>query len=337
MSQQTVSPVDGRVYCRARRRRARRDRRRPGAARCAPSARGAHVPVGARAAICERFCEEFERVAIAIAAELTWQMGRPIRFAPSEVRGTLERARYMIGIAAERARRRRSRCQGRLPTASFAASRWASCSPSRPGIIPYLIAVNSVVPAIMAGNAVLLKHSAQTPLCAERFAECFAGRGPAGRACSRCCICRTRTPSASSAIARVAFVAFTGLGGRRARGAARRRGALHRRRASSSAAAIRRTCAHDANLAPCDRESRGRRLLQQRPVLLRDPAHLCAPSRVRASSSTAAIALDAAISCSAIRRDTATTLGPAGATCGRRAVRRQIGASSVGGRARRDR
>jgi len=42
---------------------------------------------------------------------------------------------------------------------------------------PYLIAVNSVVPALMAGNAVVLKHSAQTPLCAERFEECFAAAG----------------------------------------------------------------------------------------------------------------------------------------------------------------
>jgi acyl-CoA reductase-like NAD-dependent aldehyde dehydrogenase len=42
---------------------------------------------------------------------------------------------------------------------------------------PYLIAVNAVVPALMAGNAVVLKHSAQTPLCAERFAEAFATSG----------------------------------------------------------------------------------------------------------------------------------------------------------------
>ena len=38
---------------------------------------------------------------------------------------------------------------------------------------PYLTSVNSVVPAILAGNAVLLKHSAQTPFCAERYAEVF--------------------------------------------------------------------------------------------------------------------------------------------------------------------
>jgi acyl-CoA reductase-like NAD-dependent aldehyde dehydrogenase len=42
---------------------------------------------------------------------------------------------------------------------------------------PYLIAVNSVVPALMAGNAVVLKHSAQTPLCAERFAASLAAAG----------------------------------------------------------------------------------------------------------------------------------------------------------------
>jgi acyl-CoA reductase-like NAD-dependent aldehyde dehydrogenase len=42
---------------------------------------------------------------------------------------------------------------------------------------PYLTAVNSVVPALLAGNAVVLKHSAQTPLCAERFAEAFEAAG----------------------------------------------------------------------------------------------------------------------------------------------------------------
>jgi acyl-CoA reductase-like NAD-dependent aldehyde dehydrogenase len=42
---------------------------------------------------------------------------------------------------------------------------------------PYLIAVNSVVPALMAGNVVVLKHSAQTPLCAERFEQCLREAG----------------------------------------------------------------------------------------------------------------------------------------------------------------
>jgi acyl-CoA reductase-like NAD-dependent aldehyde dehydrogenase len=103
-------------------------------------------------------------------------MGRPIRYAPSEVRGTLERARYMVDIAAEALadvdagpKQGFRRFVRREPLGVvFTVAAWN---------YPYLIAVNSVVPAIMAGNAVVLKHSAQTPLCAERFAECFREAG----------------------------------------------------------------------------------------------------------------------------------------------------------------
>ena len=50
-----------------------------------------------------------------------------------------------------------------------------------PWNFPYLTAVNAVLPALIAGNAVVLKHSHQTPLCAERFHEAFASAGvPAG-------------------------------------------------------------------------------------------------------------------------------------------------------------
>ena len=62
------------------------------------------MPLEDRAAIIERFCSEFEQRGPQIATELTWQMGRPQRFAASEVRGTLERARYMNAIARDRTR-----------------------------------------------------------------------------------------------------------------------------------------------------------------------------------------------------------------------------------------
>jgi acyl-CoA reductase-like NAD-dependent aldehyde dehydrogenase len=74
---------------------------------------------------------------------------------------------------------------------------------------PYLTAVNSVVPALVAGNAVILKHSAQTPLCAERFAEAFAAAGlPEG-------VFQHLHLSHDSALTMIAggsvdFVAFTG-------------------------------------------------------------------------------------------------------------------------------
>jgi len=176
---QTISPVDGRLY-------AERPLAGPlevdatlAAAREAQRA-WRSVPLAERSALLTRFCERFEAQRDAIAQELSWQMGRPIRYAPTEVRGTLERARHMIAIA-----------PGALadidagPKTDF--QRFVRREPL--GVVltiaswnyPYLIAVNSVVPALLAGNTVVLKHSGQTPLCAERFAACAREAGlPSG-------------------------------------------------------------------------------------------------------------------------------------------------------------
>ena len=175
----TVSPVDGRTY-------AEREYAGPTEIECALASAVAaqrswrHVPVSERAAICTRFVAAFEASGGRIAEEIAWQIGRPISAAPGEVRGTLERARYMIEAAAGALQdldcgeagglRRFIRREPHGVVLTIAAWNY-----------PFLIAVNSVVPAIMAGNAVLLKHSAQTPLAAERFAECFAQAGlPSG-------------------------------------------------------------------------------------------------------------------------------------------------------------
>ena len=42
---------------------------------------------------------------------------------------------------------------------------------------PLLTAINGVVPAILSGNSVILKHSQQTPLCAERLLSAFKAAG----------------------------------------------------------------------------------------------------------------------------------------------------------------
>ncbi len=98
MSIRTISPVDGSVY--AERTAATVAQIEQTLQRaCAAQPQWREVPIAERAAIIGRFCGEFERRGAAIATGLSWQMGRPIRFAPSEVRGTLERARYMTGIA----------------------------------------------------------------------------------------------------------------------------------------------------------------------------------------------------------------------------------------------
>jgi acyl-CoA reductase-like NAD-dependent aldehyde dehydrogenase len=173
--QRTISPVDGSVYV-------ERTLAAPAQIEAAlETARLAQrlwraTPIAERAAVLGRFCDTFEDHRDAIAEELCWQMGRPVRYAPNEVRGTLERARHMVAIApaaladtdvGPKAGFRRFLRREPLGVV-FTVAAWN---------YPYLIAVNSVVPALMAGNAVVLKHSAQTPLCAERFEQCLREAG----------------------------------------------------------------------------------------------------------------------------------------------------------------
>jgi acyl-CoA reductase-like NAD-dependent aldehyde dehydrogenase len=205
--QKTISPVDGSVYV---------ERALAGAGEIDAALERAvkaqrawrNVPIAERAAICTRFCDAFEKQRDAIALELTWQMGRPIRYSANEVRGMLERARYMIDIAPEALAD-----VDAGPKADF--KRFVRREPL--GVVftvaawnyPYLIAVNSVVPAIMAGNAVVLKHSAQTPLCAERFASCFKEAGLPDGVFQVLHLSHEDTERVVKD-ARVAFVAFTG-------------------------------------------------------------------------------------------------------------------------------
>ena len=132
--------------------------------------------IAERAKICSAAVDAFVANGEEIAKELSWQMGRPVSQAPGEVRGFAERARYMIEIA--------PKALGDIdagPKENF--KRYVHREPL--GVVftvaawnyPYLIAVNSVIPAIMAGNAVVLKHSGQTPLCAERIGAALKAGG----------------------------------------------------------------------------------------------------------------------------------------------------------------
>jgi acyl-CoA reductase-like NAD-dependent aldehyde dehydrogenase len=173
--QKTISPVDGRVYVERPQATDEQVARALQAARAA-QARWRHVPPAERVALVNRFIDAFVANREAIAEELTWQMGRPLAQSPGEVRGFEERARYMAGIAQEaladidagpKENFRRFIRREPLGVVLVLA----------PWNYPYLTSVNAVVPAILAGNAVVLKHSSQTPLCAERFAEAFRAAG----------------------------------------------------------------------------------------------------------------------------------------------------------------
>ena len=139
------------------------------------------VPIAERAERLGRAVDAFVSERDRIAHEITLQMGRPIAHSPSEVRGFEERARFMIGIAAD------ALADLPAPNPLPAFTRFVRREPLgtvlviAPWNYPYLTAVNSIVPALMAGNAVVLKPSSQTPLTAERMADAFhAGGLPEG-------------------------------------------------------------------------------------------------------------------------------------------------------------
>jgi len=135
------------------------------------------VPVEARTAICRRMVALMVERADPIAIELTVQMGRPVTQTPNEIRrGFQERATYMIDVAAEmladlpvEAREGFQRFIRRQPLGVILVL--------APWNYPYLTSVNAIVPAIMAGNSVILKMALQTPLVAERYAEAFIDAG----------------------------------------------------------------------------------------------------------------------------------------------------------------
>jgi acyl-CoA reductase-like NAD-dependent aldehyde dehydrogenase len=173
--QRTISPVDGRVLVE----RELADERAIAAALERAEAAFAGwrtIPVRERVALLGRAVDAFVADREAIAAEITWQMGRPIAQSPGEIRGFEERARYMLEVAPE--------ALADLPAGEKAGfTRFVRKEPLglvfvvAPWNYPYLTAVNAVIPALAAGNVVLLKHSAQTPLCAERFQAAFDAAG----------------------------------------------------------------------------------------------------------------------------------------------------------------
>jgi acyl-CoA reductase-like NAD-dependent aldehyde dehydrogenase len=162
-----ISPVDGREVARRRSASAAAIESAVAAARRA-QAQWAEVSIAERARFCSAFVDAMLAMREEAGPELSWQMGRPVRYAANELNGFEERARYMIGIAA----------QALAPVEPQAKSGFRRYIRREPlGVVltiapwnyPYLTAVNSVVPALMAGNAVLLKHAAQTLLVGDRF------------------------------------------------------------------------------------------------------------------------------------------------------------------------
>jgi acyl-CoA reductase-like NAD-dependent aldehyde dehydrogenase len=173
--QKTFTPIDGSLYVERAYNSGSEIESALDKARAAAKAWKA-TPIAERARLLSKAVDAFIAHGAEIAEEITRQIGRPLAQSPGEVRGFEERARYMIEIAPSAL----ADIEGG-PKAGF--TRFIRREPLgvvfvlAPWNYPYLTAVNAVIPALAAGNAVLLKHSAQTPLCAERFSQSFRTAG----------------------------------------------------------------------------------------------------------------------------------------------------------------
>ncbi len=171
---QIVSPIDGRVYAERAIATATEIETAVAKTRRAREVWN-ELTVKERAKFLEHFVDALIGKNDEIVPELAWQMGRPVRFG-GEKRGVEERARHMIAIAEES-------LKPSMRPAKDGFERWISREPLgnvmviAPWNYPFLTAVNSIVPALMAGNAVILKHASQTLLVGERFAEAFKAAG----------------------------------------------------------------------------------------------------------------------------------------------------------------
>jgi acyl-CoA reductase-like NAD-dependent aldehyde dehydrogenase len=169
-----ISPVDGSVY--AERTPLSPEAARTMAARAKAAQKGwAARPLGERIALVRQGVANLNAMADRVVEELAWQMGRPTRFG-GEFGGVNARTEYMADIAEKTLasvliedsdKFRRYIAREALGVVFIVA----------PWNYPYLTAINTLVPALIAGNTVILKHASQTLLVGERLAEAFHAAG----------------------------------------------------------------------------------------------------------------------------------------------------------------
>lgn len=171
-------------------------------------------PLSERVALVQAAKDHLNAMKDRIVSELAWQMGRPVRYG-GEFGGFNERVDYMAGIAPDALAdivvedspdfRRFIR---RVPHGVVLVI--------APWNYPYMTAINTVAPALIAGNTVMLKHASQTPMVGERLGEAFHKAGVPEDVFQNVFLDH-ETTSALIAAKSFGFVNFTGsVGGGRA-------------------------------------------------------------------------------------------------------------------------
>lgn len=161
-----VSPVDGSIYAERESATLEAAKAAVVAARAAQKA-WSRRSLGERVSIVQGFVAALLAMKDQMVPELAWQMGRPVRYG-GEFNPMKERADYMASIA-------ETALANIVIESSPAFRRFIAREPLgvvvviAPWNYPFLTAINTIVPALIAGNAVILKHATQTLLVGERF------------------------------------------------------------------------------------------------------------------------------------------------------------------------
>jgi len=169
-----ISPIDGSIY----------------AERPTQSYEEASAAIAKARAACKDWAEQplDKRVKLVMAGvarlnemvdevvpELAYMIGRPVKYG-GEFRGFNERSNYVASIAAD----------ALAPIAiedSASFTRQILREPHgvvlviAPWNYPYMTAINTVAPALMAGNTVVIKHATQSLLVGERMVRAFVEAG----------------------------------------------------------------------------------------------------------------------------------------------------------------
>ena len=129
-----------------------------------------------RITIINKFIDNLIALKPEVSKEICWQIGRPISQCGNELRGFEERSRHMVEIAKESLRD--------IPaTKNDEFDNYIYKSPlgvifvMAPWNYPIITATNTIVPALLAGNTIVIKHSSQTPRCAELISQAFENTG----------------------------------------------------------------------------------------------------------------------------------------------------------------
>ena len=169
-----ISPIDGSVY--AERPAMSLEAASEAVARARKAQKAwARRPLEERVQLVLKGVERLNEMKDEVVPELAHMMGRPVRYG-GEFKGFNERSNYVASIAADA-------LAPLVVENSGSFERRIEREPHgvvlviAPWNYPYMTAINTVAPALMAGNTVVIKHATQTLLVGERMVRAFVEAG----------------------------------------------------------------------------------------------------------------------------------------------------------------